>query len=67
MSNEAEQNEELEVLASIFPDEFKLLDDGRSFKILLKPNTDGGENYGTERTPGLWGLMFLLRPLCIIQ
>jgi hypothetical protein len=48
MSNEAEQNEELEVLASIFPDEFKLLDDGRSFKILLKPNTDGGENYGTS-------------------
>jgi hypothetical protein len=57
MSNEAEQNEELEVLASIFPDEFKLFDDGRSFKILLKPNTDGGENYGTALAHVLWGSM----------
>lgn len=46
MSNEAEQSEELEVLASIFPEEFQVLEDGHSFKLLLKPNTDGGDNHG---------------------
>lgn len=45
--NIAEQNEELEVLASIFPEEFKMLEGDRSFKILLKPNPDGGDNHGT--------------------
>ena len=43
-----EQNEELEVLASIYPEEFQLLENNRCFKILLKPNPDGTDNYGTQ-------------------
>ncbi len=45
-ANLAEQAEELEVLASIYPEEFKSLGDGQ-FKILLKPNPDGNDNHGT--------------------
>jgi hypothetical protein len=48
MSDIAEQNEELEVLASIYPEEFKMLDGERSFKILLKPNPDGDDNHGAH-------------------
>lgn len=44
-ANLAEQAEELEVLASIYPEEFKSLGDGQ-FKILLKPNPDGNDNHG---------------------
>lgn len=44
-ANLAEQAEELEVLASIYPEEFKSLGDGE-FKILLKPNPDGTDNHG---------------------
>uniref|UniRef100_A0A7S3GN04 RWD domain-containing protein n=1 Tax=Spumella elongata TaxID=89044 RepID=A0A7S3GN04_9STRA len=43
-ANLAEQAEELEVLASIYPEEFKSLGDGQ-FKILLKPNPDGNDNH----------------------
>jgi hypothetical protein len=45
--NIAEQAEELEVLASIYPSEFSFLDGERSFKILLKPNPDGEDNHGS--------------------
>lgn len=45
-ANLAEQSEEMEVLASIYPDEFTMLDGDKSFKILLKPNPDGDDNYG---------------------
>ena len=44
-ANLAEQAEELEVLASIYPEEFKSLGHGQ-FKILLKPNPDGNDNHG---------------------
>ena len=45
-ANAAEQAEELEVLASIYPAEFKTLDNDRHFKILLRPNPDGDDNHG---------------------
>lgn len=45
-ANASEQAEELEVLASIFPEEFKLLDGDRNFKIYLCPNPEGGDNHG---------------------
>ncbi len=44
-ANLDEQAEELEVLASIYPDEYKSIGDGQ-FKILLKPNPDGDDNHG---------------------
>lgn len=44
-ANFAEQAEELEVLASIYPDEYKSLGEGQ-FKLLLKPNPDGNDNHG---------------------
>ena len=47
-ANLAEQAEELEVLASIYPDEYKSLGEGQ-FKLLLKPNPDGNDNHGKPR------------------
>lgn len=44
-----EQAEELEVLASIFVDEYEVLDDAEGlpcFKITLKPSSDESENHG---------------------
>lgn len=44
--HEAEQYEEIEVLSSIFPDEFELVSNNpNNFKILLKPNQDDEENF----------------------
>ena len=59
-ANLAEQAEELEVLASIYPEEFKSLGDGQ-FKILLKPNPDGSDNHG-KFVPS-----FSQHPLLILQ
>jgi hypothetical protein len=68
MSDIAEQNEELEVLASIYPEEFKMLDGERSFKILLKPNPDGDDNHGTSKSK-YWLIILLyltiLSPSCL--
>jgi hypothetical protein len=51
MSNFEEQAEELEVLASIYPSEFEQLDSETQFKIILRPDPDGQNNYGEKWTP----------------
>ena len=48
--NKQEQNDEIEVLMSIFPDEFQIISNESpiSFKLLLKPNAEPEECHGTK-------------------
>ena len=50
MSNQQDQNDEIEVLMSIFPDEFESIsnDPPISFKLLLRPNSGTNECHGKK-------------------
>ena len=45
--NKQEQNDEIDVLMSIFPDEFEQIStEPTSFKLSLKPNSGTEDNHG---------------------
>lgn len=47
--NKQEQNDEIDVLMSIFPDEFEQIStEPTSFKLSLKPNSGTEDNHGTQ-------------------